>query len=252
MFPYIYLSENFYISTFWVSITISFFWFIWMLNKLSKRFNYDFGIFKNNLLWFFISVFTFSRIFSIISNWQEEKYIENFMWFFITRNYNFSLMWAIFWFFLVLFILLKLRKEKLENYINWIALSLLFILPIWFFWALLWWQVFWIVTNLWIEIEYDISKDIPVIYTNPVFPLPIVYAIIFFLTFSTSYVLSMYVKYKWLLWYLAFMVFACIVFIFEFFNWRINITSIFWLNLAQYWSIVIFIYFAYRLKKISK
>lgn len=251
MYPFI---EFFWIPvyTFWLTITICFFLFVRMLKKLSIRINFDFLIFKKNILWYFLSVFFFSRLFYVISRWNDLKYIENPIEFFIMNDYNFSLMWALFWFFLVFFILLKVRNEKLDNFINGIILSFLFVLPIWFIGSLLWWQVYWKETMYWIEIMYN-HPFTPVPYKVPIFPLPIIYSIIFFIEFSALYILSMYVKFKNILWYLWLAIFACIIFILEFFSWKYWVfKETFYINLSQICAIFILIFSIINLKRIYK
>lgn len=252
MYPFIETIYWIFIYTFWITITICFFLFVWMLKKLSIRFNFDFLIFKKNILWYFLSVFFFSRLFYVISRWNDLKHIENPIEFFIMNDYNFSLMWALFWFFVVFFILLKVRNEKLDNFINGIVLSFLFVLPIWFIWALLWWQVYWKETMYWIEIMYN-HPFTPVPYKVPIFPLPIVYSIVFFLVFSFLYILSMYIKFRNILWYLWLAIFACIVFILEFFSWKYGIfKETIYLNLSQICAIAILIFSFINLKRIYK
>lgn len=239
------------IYTFWIAIAICFILFLWMLRKLSIRFKFDFIIFKKNILWIFLSTFFFSRLFYVISRWNDLKHIENPIEFFIMSDYNFSLMWAIFGFFLVFYILLRIRKEKLNNFISWIILSFLFVLPIWYIWALLGWQVYWIETNYWIEISYTHAFS-PVPYQVPIFPLPIIYIIVFFILFSVTYILSMNLtKYKTVLAYVAFWIFASILFILEFYSWKYDIfKDLISLNLTQISAIWILVFSIYRLIKI--
>lgn len=252
MYPFIEPIDWFLIYTFWLSLVICFFMFNWMLKKLSIRFWYDFLIFKKNIVWFFLSVFFFSRLFYVLSKWNDLKHIENPIEFFIMNDYNFSLAWAIFWFFLVLFILIKIRKEKAENFILWIVLSFLFIAPIWFIGSLLWGQVFGKDTIIWIEIMYN-HPFTPVPYKVPVFPLPIVYTILFFLQFSIMYIMSMYLNNKSLLWYAWIMIFACIIFIFEFFSWKYGIfKDKTWLNISQFFMIILFAVSVFKLYIIYK
>lgn len=251
MFPIIHI---FWIQiyTFWISLTIGFFLFLWMLKRMSSRLGYDFSLYVNNLLWFFISTFFFSRLFFIISKWNDLKYIKSLKEFVIMTEYHFSLVWAIVWFLLVLAILLKIRKENFNAYIYGFMLSLLFVLPIWFIWALLWWQVYGIPdTNLWIEITYTSQQLTPVPYKTPIFPLPIVYAILFFATFCLFYIANMYVKHKSLLWYLSLMVFSLIIFIFEFFSWKRGVfQDLIWLNLSQITVLALLIFWVYKIYKI--
>ncbi|PZM86631.1 hypothetical protein DLH72_00410 [Candidatus Gracilibacteria bacterium] len=207
---------------------------------MSKRLDYDFNIFKNNLLWFFISVFLFSRLFYVLSKWHDLKYLQDPIYFFITSEYNFSLMGGIAGFFIVLFILLKLRKENLDKYIYGIVLSFTFVLPIGFIGALLGGQVYGIDTNFGIEITYN-RNDIPVPYTSPLFPLPIVYSILFFLTFCGLYISNMYIKEKNILGYGGLMIFSCIIFIMEFFSGKNDLFKEYIiLNLSQVSAIALF------------
>lgn len=246
MFPYFELFDWFLIYSFWLSITISFFLFIWMLKKLSIRFWYDFILFQKNVLWYFISIFFFSRLFYVIWRWNDLKHIENPLEFFVMNDYNFSLAWAIFWFFLVFYITSRIRKENLDKFVDWILVSFLFILSIWFIWALLWWQVYWTVTNYWIEILY--SNDSLVPYQVPLFPLPIIYSIVFFILFSVFYILSMYVSQRSVLGYVWFILFSTTIFSLEFMSWKIDIfKELIWINLMQLFSIYLAFYAWYRL-----
>jgi hypothetical protein len=61
--------------------------------------------------------------------WNDLKHIKDGFAFFLMSDYYFSLMGAIFGFFLVFFTLSKIREEKLDNFISGIVLSFLFILP---------------------------------------------------------------------------------------------------------------------------
>lgn len=240
------------IYTFWLTIAICFFMFLWMLKKLSVKFDFDFIIFRKNILWIFLSVFFFSRLFYVISRWNDLRHIKNPVEFFIMSDYNFSLMWAIFWFFLVFFILLRIRKEKLNNFISWLVLSFLFVLPFWYIWALLWWQVYWLPTDLWIEITYS-NPNTLVPFQVPVFPLPIIYSIAFFILFSASYILSMNENNRKIIAYISLIAFSCIVFFLEFFSWKYWIfKDSLWVNMSQICSIWILLFSIYRLVKIYK
>lgn len=247
MFPLFEPINWFIIYTFWLSITICFFLFLWMLKKLSIRFWYDYIIFKKNILWFFLWVFFFSRSFYVIWKWNDLKYIKNPFEFFIMSDYNFSLSWAIVWFLVVLYILIRIRKEKFNNFIDWLSISLFFILFIGFIWALLWGQVYWRETLFWIEILYN-HPFTPVPFQVPVFPLPIIYAISFFLLFSITYISSMYVHIKWLIWYVSMIAFWSIILAFDFFSWKYDIfKDSIWLNLNQSFAVILIIFCFYKL-----
>jgi len=222
-----------------------------MLKKLSHKFSYDIAIFVNNVLWYFISIFFFSRLFYIISKWNDLRYIENASEFFVTTDYNFSLFWAIFWFVVVFFINLKLRREKLVKYIDWLVLSFLLILSIWYIGALLWGQVYGKPTDYWIEITY--TNPFSPISSTPVFPLAIVYSILFFIEFAVLYILSMYIKIKGFIGHIWLIVFALIILIFENFSWRHDIfDNYLFLNMNQILAIWLMIFSFYRLYVLSQ
>ncbi len=223
-----------------------------MLKKLSTRFNYDYSIFIRNILWYFLSTFLFSRLFYIIGKWNDLKYIQNSLEFFIMNDYNFSLFWAIFGFFIILLLNLKLRNKKIENYIDWVVISFLFILIIWFIWAFFWGQIYWRETSFGIEISYS-NPYTPVPYQVPIFPLAIVYSIIFFIEFSVLYVLSLFVKIKGLLWYIWLIVFSSTILILEYFTWKYDILKdSININFAQIFSIIIIVLSSIELYKILK
>jgi hypothetical protein len=234
------------IYTFWITLTVCFFAFLRMLKKLSIRFHYDFSIFTKNLIWFFLSTFIFSRVFYIISRWTDLKYIKNAYEFFISSDYDFSLYWAVFWFLLVLFIILSIKKESFDKYFDWLMLSFLFVLFIWFVWAFLWWQVEWTETNLWIEV-YNSYRS------NLVFPLAIVYSGLFFLIFSVLYISAVFVNIRTFIWYVGTFLICTIFISFEFLNSSFDIVKDnYWINFTQLLSIILMLYMAFRLIVISK
>lgn len=245
MYPFLLEISSFRIYTFWVTITITFFLFYFMLRKLSNKFLFDFDLFKSNILWFFLSTFIFSRLFYVLAQWSDMKFIKSPFEFFIMSDYNFSLYWAMFWFFLVLFINLRIRRENIIKYLDWVVLSFLFVLFIWYIGAFFWWQVYWKPTNLWIEIAYNNSNSL-VPFTVPIFPLPIIYAILSFLLFSSLYIIKMYIKTRGFIWYWWLWVFATMSLVFEFFSWKDDFFSVkFFLNFNQICSIILLV-FAWR------
>jgi len=250
LFPFIDVL-GYPIYTFGLTLLVCFFVFFYMLKKLTGKYGYDIAIFMNNILWYFISVFFFSRLFYVISKWSDLKYIENASEFFVTTDYNFSLFWAMFWFFLVFFINLKLRREKLVKYIDWIVLSFLLILSIWFIWALFGGQVYGSPTSYWIELTY--TNPFSPVSSTPVFPLPIVYAILFFIEFAVLYILSMYIKIKGFVWHIWLIIFALIILIFENFSGKHDIfNNLLFLNMNQFLAIWLMIFSFYRLYILSQ
>ncbi len=247
-----------FISIFWypiyifgIFLLISFFVFFYMLRKLRDRYSFDLTILTGNALWYFISIFFFSRLFYVISKWHDLKFIESISQFFITTDYDFSLFGAIFWFMLVFLISIKFRREKLIKYIDPIVLSFLLALCIWYIWALFWGQVYWTNTNIWIEITYN--NPFSPISSTPVFPLAIIYFILFFIEFATLYILSLYIKVKGFIWYIWLIIFSFIIIVFENFSWKHDIfDGLVFLNMSQILWIGLMIFSFYRLYILSK
>ncbi len=239
------------IYIFGIVLLLSFFIFFYILKKLRDRHSFDVRIFTNNSLWYFLSIFFFSRLFYVISRWHDLKYIEDFGQFFITTDYDFSLFWAMFWFLLVFFINIRLRREKLVKYIDSIVLAFLLAVSIWYIWALFWWQVYGSSTNIWIEISYN-SPFSP-ISSTPVFPLALVYSLIFFIEFAVLYILSMYIKIKGFIWYIWLLIFWLTILVFENFSGKHDIfNSLVFLNMNQILSIFLMVFSFYRLYSLSK
>lgn len=225
MFPFIDIIPWIQIYTFGLSVAICFFIFIWNLERLSKRFSYSFGFFSQNIIWFFLSTFIFSRIFYVISKWHDMKFISNPLEFFLMGDFNFSLFGAIFWFLLVLHILVKLEKVSISRYIDGITLSFLLVAIIGYIGALLWWQVYGRETMIGIEISYTNAYS-PVPFQVPIFPLPIVYSLLSFIILSILYIVSLFVHVRGYIWYIWIIAFSAMILIFEFFSGKQDIVSI--------------------------
>lgn len=246
MFPYFELFGA-KIYTFWITLTLCFFLFLWMLKKLSFRFNYDFSIFTKNLIWFFLSTFLFSRIFHIISRWSDLKYTST-SEIFITSGYDFSLFWAVFWFLVVLFLILKIKKESFNKYFDWLILSFLFVIFIWYIGAFLGWQVVWNQTNTWLDILYWNNS-------TPIFPLALLYSVLFFISFSSLYILSIFINIKTFIGYLGTLLICLIYIIFERLNWKFDIIKSIDenpINFTQLLAIILFVFVVVRLLIFNK
>lgn len=221
MFPFFEVFSWFYIYTFWLTLTLCFFLFLWMLKRLCHRFGINESFFFNRILWYFLSVFVFSRLFYVISNWDEFKFIKSPLEFFLMSDYNFSLMGAIFGYLFVLFISILLHGLRSGKYIDVSVLSFLFVSVAWYIGAFLWGQVYGKETNIGIEILYK-SAFSPVPYEVPVFPLAIVYAILFFILFSGLYMTAMFIKVRGIIWYIWIVVFSVFILILEMFNGKFD------------------------------
>jgi len=238
---------DFKLYSFWITLLLCFVAFFYIMRKLSKKYSFDRAIFINPILLYFISMFFFSRLFHIISKWYDFRFIENSVQFFVSTDYDFSLFWALFGFFIILFINLRIKWEKLIKYIDSILLSFLLLLSIWSIWALLWWQIYWTPTNFWIELTYNKFSS------TPLFPLAIVYFLFFFLEFAILYILSMYIKIKWFIWYIWFLFFSLTILVFENFSWKHDIfDNYIFINMNQVLAILLMIFSFYRLYILSK
>ena len=252
MYPFFEPYPEFLIYTFGLTLTLCFFLFLWMIHKLAPRYNYDVSIFTKNILWYFLSVLIFSRLFYVIWKWEDLKYIKNPFEFFVTSDYNFSLIWALFGFILVFVIQTKINKDNINKYIDPLVISFIFVLFIGYIWAFFWWQVFWRDTHFWIELLYT-HPFTPIPYQVPIFPLSIIYSVLFFILFSILYILSMYIHLKSLLWYIWMIIFSCILLIFEFFSWKTDILKdSIWMNLTQLFVILLIFICSYRLFLLMK
>ncbi len=225
MFPLFDLFDGaIVIYTFWLTLSLCFFLYLWMLKKLAARYSYDYSFFIKNILYFFLGIFIFSRLFFVISKWNDLKFIKEPLEFFVMSDYNFSLFGWIFWFALVFYLLVQWKKEMIIRYMDGVVLSFLFVLVIGFVGAFFGGQVYGKQTNIGIELLYN-HPFTPVPYQVPIFPLPVVYAILFFILFSFLYILSTFVRVRWFIGHVGMIAFGAIVLIFEFFSGKFDVFS---------------------------
>jgi len=178
------------------------------------------------------------------------QHIKNPFDFFIMSDYYFSLFGAIFWFLLVLMFNTRLFHKDIKPYLDGTVLSFLFVSVIWYIWAFFWGQVYWKITSIWIEIPYTNSASV-VPLSGELFPLPIVYSIAVFLLFSVLYILSMYVKVRWLLWYIGLWIFSALVLGLDFYSWKTDIfKTAYNMNISQISAIVLIFFVFWGLSKI--
>lgn len=242
------------IYSFWIALSISFVLFFWMLYKLSLKYWINSNFFLNSVFFYFISMFFFSRLFFILSEWRDFKYIfrESYSSFFLMNEYNFSIIgWAI-WFFLVLYFKIKKFKLKSEKYIDAVVLAFFFAAIIWYIGAFLWWQILGKPTELSIWVVYNsaLSKS-P--YPGPIFPLAFIYSVLSFILFTALYIIRIFTKIEWFIWYLWIIIFSSFLLIFEFFNWDTDIFSSYvYLNITQIGALFFIIFASLWLSKIYK
>jgi len=226
-----------------------------MIKKLSGKFWINDTFFFNRILWYFISIFFFSRLFYVIANWSNFKFIKDPLEFFLMSDYNFSLIGAIFWYFLVMFISIILHSLRSGKYMDVSVLSFLFASIIWFFWAFLWGQIYGKETNIGIEILYSNSFS-PVPYEVPVFPLPIVYSIVFFILFSVLYMFAMFISVRGIIGYIGLSLIGTVLLILDTFSGKYDSFKIaFGISFTQIgaiWLIIFWFFGLYRIYKTPK
>lgn len=157
---------------------------------LLHRFSLDRGIIKpifNDIVPFTLSIFFFSRVFHILTDWLNEKFIFmellsgnvlSFLHlFFVPQKYMFSLFGAVFGFLLVFLIKTHSQKKDRPRYLDAIMYAFLFSSLLGYIATLLGGQVFGIPFHSPISLIYD-HPDSIVKDRAPLFPLAIFYMIL--------------------------------------------------------------------------
>ena len=228
------------IYTFGLALSISLGLFVWMLYRLSIKFGINTNFFLGNILFFFLSSFFFSRLFYIFAEWRDYKFIfqEGVFQFFFMSDYNFSLIGALFWFLLILYINIRKFKLSSNKYTDAVILSFFFAATVGFLWGFFGWQICGAPTSLPIGVNYVNFASNVCPFTSPVFPLAVFYSIASFLLFCTLYIARQFIQIEGFVGYMGILIFACVFFIGEFFNGSTDIVKSFIpLNLNQIGSI---------------
>lgn len=231
------------VYTFGLALSISLGLFIWMLYRLSIKFGINTNFFLGNILFFFLSSFLFSRFFYVLAEWRDYKFIfqEGVFRFFFMSDYNFSLIGALFGFILVLYINIRKFKLSSNKYMDVVFLSFFFAATVGFLGGLLGGQICGAPTTLPIGINYVNFSGSTCPFTSPIFPLAVFYSVASFLLFCVLYIARQFVQVEGFVGYMGVLVFACVLFIGEFFNGSTDIVKSFIpLNLNQLGSIGLF------------
>lgn len=230
------------VYTFWLTLTVCFLLFLWMLKKMSHRFWINPTFFLNRIFLYFFTTFVFSRFFYVISQWNDFKFINNLFEFFIMSDYNFSLIGAIFWFFLVLLVNLRFHRLPAWKYVDVVFISFLFISVIWYIWAFFGGQVYGMETHYGIEILYT-NPFSPVTYEVPIFPLSLIYALLNFILFCVLYILILFVNIRGLVWYLWLIIFSWFLIVLENFSGKSDyFKDLFGVWFTQIWAIFFIVF----------
>ena len=133
MFPEIALTESgLKIYTFGILLSISILLFLWMLRKVCRAIEKKPQFFFNNLIWYFLSTFFFTRLFHVIFYWgipgkASFSLSYPFLSFFTMSDFYFSLIGAMFGFTLVLFWSLRgIEDERRKKSYDAVLLAFLF------------------------------------------------------------------------------------------------------------------------------
>jgi phosphatidylglycerol:prolipoprotein diacylglycerol transferase len=243
------------IYTFGLALSIAFVLFFFMLYKLSLKFGINANFFLGNVLWFFLSIFVFSRAFYIIAEWHNTPFLFS-QWilkFLLMSDYNFSLMGGIFGFMTVLFFQLKRFNFSSRKYIDAVVLSFFFAAIVGFIGAFLWSQIYGRPTDSFIGIMNSGNMD-STPYTSPIFPLALFYSLVSFLLFFCLYLVRKFTKIEGLVWYLGILIFSVILFVSEFYRGGNDdvFKSYLSLNLNQIGAIIFIGFGIYGLSRIYK
>jgi phosphatidylglycerol:prolipoprotein diacylglycerol transferase len=229
------------IYTFGLSLSIAFILFFYMLYKLSLKFGINANFFLGNTLWFFLSIFVFSRTFYVIADWQNIHFLLNqgIMKVLFMSDYNFSLMGGIFGFMVVLFFQLRRFKLSSRKYIDAIVLSFFFAAIVGFIGAFFGAQIYGKPTDSFIGIMNSSSiGNTP--YTSPIFPLALLYSFASFFLFFCLYLVRKFTKIEGLVGYLGILFFSILLFVAEFYSGSTDIfRSYIFLGLNQIGAIVL-------------
>jgi prolipoprotein diacylglyceryltransferase len=161
-------------------------------------------------------------------------------------------MWAIFGYLFVLFISILLHGLRSGKYMDVSILSFLFVSVAGYIGAFLGGQVYGKETSIGIEVLYQ-STFSPVPYEVPVFPLAIVYAILWFILFSGLYMTAMFIKVRGIIGYVGIIIFSVFILILEIFNGKFDYFRVeIGMNFTQLCAVVLIWFGIWGLYRIYK
>ncbi len=201
------------IYSFGLALSFSFLAFFGLLYHLSLKIGIHTNFFFGNVLAFFLGSFVFSRLFYIVAEWRDFKYLflegKGVLEFFFMSDYNFALMGGVFGFFLVLLIQIRRFRLSGNKFIDTVVLAFLLASVIGFIGAFLGGQIYGRPTTLPIGITYHHSAINP--YTTPVFPLALMYAAAAAILGAGLYVLRLFVRIDGFVGYVGMALFATVL-----------------------------------------
>lgn len=226
MFPLFHITSFIEVHFFWLCLVVAWMVFFWLLHKYSSEHGISRNIFKNISL-YTLSIFFWSRVFYIFSDWRNEKYIfinlvewsgilSFLKWFFITPNYSLSLAGGIFGFLIVFIWYIYMKRANYEKNIDVLARSFFWAAIIGYLGALLGGQIYGIPFDSPFSLLYtDKNSIVPI--GSARFPLPIIYILS---ALAGGLIIEKLRKSIALpngfLWYVGFGFYGVIIFLFEF------------------------------------
>lgn len=190
-----------------------------MIKKMSKKTGVNQNFFVGNILTFVLTTFLFSRLFFVIAEWRDYKYLveDRFINFFLMTDYNLSFVGGVTGFMLVLFYKLYRYQQTHEKYMDVVVVSFFFAAIIGYLAALFGGQIYGRPTSLPIGIVYQ-GDDVNIPYTSAVLPLALFYSILSFATFTILYIIKEMFKIPGFIGYLGIGLFSVFLFVGEFFS----------------------------------
>ena len=184
MYPIVIL-WNIQIYVFGIFILITWITFFFFLDLFGQKKGIVKSVFSD-IFSFTLSMFLFGRLFDMLSNWRDTKFlfqdffsgtagISNFFHhFFLPENYNLSLAWGIIGFVLIFVYKTRNQENQRKKYLDIILPSFVIAAIIWYIGAFLGGQVYGTPSSLPIAIEYN-TKYAIVPFRGAVFPLAPMY-----------------------------------------------------------------------------
>lgn len=253
MYPIINIWNWITIYTFWLCMVIAWWVFFSLLHYFCIRRGIPKHIFTS-IIDFTLSIFFFSRIFYILSDWRTEKFIFIDLFekgdilfflkqFFITDNYSLSFAGGIIGFFVIFIWKTRRNPKDRPKYLDSILPAFLIAGSIGYLGTLLGWQIYGIVLDTFFSITYTNSDSI-VPFQNPTFPLPIIYSIFSLLIVYILYRIETKIHVPvGFVWYIWLSVFSILIFLWEFLNGSSDLfSSLLYLNITQIIALVLIPY----------
>lgn len=231
------------ITTFGVALTLAFFLFYWMLQKLGKRYKINTSFFTVNLLSFFLTTFFVSRLAHVIlyaglptkSAFSLEFPILSF---FLMSDFYFSAGGAILAFFWLFSLYMRQReKGDRENVLDITVIAWVFASMIAYLGAFLWGQVYGVRSNGVFAVDYINN---PILAEFPRFPLALVYVLCILIIFSLIYIIRKVRPERWLAAWTGALLWGIMWFIGEWWNDASSDNVSYLFGLLSHWKIVNF------------